>query len=329
MVIYHADWNLQKYDLGTGSLLLFAGRHGVEFFFVISGFIIYYVHGKEIGNPAFLGRYVTNRFVRIYPIFWVVMFLLIAGQVLLTELDPEFTTVGGIFRSFLLMPYADYPPLGVAWTLSYEMLFYILFATTIFAGPKAFAFMGVWWAISAAYWLTYVFTGYRMDFPLEFLFSPYNLLFLMGILTARYFTALPGRLALPMILFGVAILAVLTFRPLWWPLRMEAPLWGLAFTLVIAGIARIEFSRTIRFPRFAILLGDASYSIYLIHDMVMVVLGSIVFVRLLDGAVPAMVQLVVMVVAGIVAGLCLYFFAERPLLRYLRKLSTRPAPARA
>jgi len=48
------------------------GHAGVDFFFVLSGFIIFFVHGKDIGKPSRLPHYVWRRFIRIYPVYWAV-----------------------------------------------------------------------------------------------------------------------------------------------------------------------------------------------------------------------------------------------------------------
>src|SRR5580693_2362423 len=48
------------------------GVAGVALFFVISGFIIFTVHRNDIGRPEMLRPYLIKRFIRIYPIYWIV-----------------------------------------------------------------------------------------------------------------------------------------------------------------------------------------------------------------------------------------------------------------
>ncbi len=38
------------------------GKYGVQFFFVLSGFIIYNVHKEHISKPSFLIEYINKRF---------------------------------------------------------------------------------------------------------------------------------------------------------------------------------------------------------------------------------------------------------------------------
>jgi len=53
------------------------GHAGVDLFFVISGFIILFVHYDDIGRPERLGRYVGRRLSRILPTYWVALVLIV------------------------------------------------------------------------------------------------------------------------------------------------------------------------------------------------------------------------------------------------------------
>lgn len=64
------------------------GTHGVLVFFVLSGFIIHYVHNKDIGRPHRLGRYLFRRFMRLFPSYWAVL-LLVGGTAIVTRLGAE------------------------------------------------------------------------------------------------------------------------------------------------------------------------------------------------------------------------------------------------
>jgi hypothetical protein len=76
VVIYHAtrELSLPQYlgFIGLGNASGF-GRAGVDFFLVLSGFIISYVHHGDVGHPDRLRRYLWRRLTRIYPIFWVIL----------------------------------------------------------------------------------------------------------------------------------------------------------------------------------------------------------------------------------------------------------------
>src|SRR4051812_27621380 len=62
-----------KYFAMPGFAKPFAfGDCGVEFFFVLSGFIIFSAHRGDVSDPAALSRYLTKRFLRIFPSYWII-----------------------------------------------------------------------------------------------------------------------------------------------------------------------------------------------------------------------------------------------------------------
>ena len=113
----------------TSSLSAFfqqVGNSGVDIFFVLSGVVI---SKTSIGMTA--GNFIWRRFRRIYPIYWISTIPLIVMQVF---------ALGYVFswRSILstvtLWPVTNVftNPFGpVAWTLSYELLFYIVMAVLL------------------------------------------------------------------------------------------------------------------------------------------------------------------------------------------------------
>ena len=51
---------------------------GVDFFFVLSGFIVTFVHWHDLGRPERLGRYARRRFTRVFPAYWIVLTVIVA-----------------------------------------------------------------------------------------------------------------------------------------------------------------------------------------------------------------------------------------------------------
>ena len=103
------------------------GEWGVILFFVSSGFII----PVSLDRYRSVGRFWIGRFFRLYPLYWAV---LIAGGVLFA-LDryhiPEAFTLhwvrGSAANATMAQEFIGQPHvLGQAWTLSYELVFYML-----------------------------------------------------------------------------------------------------------------------------------------------------------------------------------------------------------
>jgi exopolysaccharide production protein ExoZ len=108
------------------------GWAGVDFFFVLSGFIIVYIHSGDIGVHGKLKTFVLKRLVRIFPVYWIALLPLIPAVLLFPYLRPASSTdVLVVIKSFFLFPQSS-PILSVSWTLSCELLFYSLFALLIY-----------------------------------------------------------------------------------------------------------------------------------------------------------------------------------------------------
>lgn len=96
----------------------------MDFFFVLSGFIIMHAHLHEGGRPGAIGGYVFKRLTRIFPAYWPVGLALLGLYAALPALSASGGREFSVLSSVLLLP-ADRPPaLSVAWTLVHELMFY-------------------------------------------------------------------------------------------------------------------------------------------------------------------------------------------------------------
>src|SRR5487761_2014894 len=126
--------------------LFFFGHAGVDFFFVLSGFIIMHVHASDIGRPGRLGHYLQRRFTRIYPFYWIVLLLTVLALALSSRPD-AFPSIPYITSSALLLPGGGAPVVPVAWTLKNEVVFYAVFSVLILHRNLGLVLLGVWLAI--------------------------------------------------------------------------------------------------------------------------------------------------------------------------------------
>jgi hypothetical protein len=113
------------------------GAAGVDIFFIISGFVMVISSRRLVDQAGAWLIFLRHRVVRIVPLYWllttakIVAVLVLGGVVLRTSLD--FKSVAG---SYLFLPVTDSaghfrPVLPVGWTLTYEFLFYLLFAAAL------------------------------------------------------------------------------------------------------------------------------------------------------------------------------------------------------
>ena len=121
-----------------GGVLTF-GWTGVDLFFVLSGFILMWVHGAEFRQPtgAALGRFTISRVLRVYPLSFVVLALI----AVLAAVDPAFVawsraqdpanfSAGALIRTALLATRWTNAPGDwnePTWSLSAEIVGYLAF----------------------------------------------------------------------------------------------------------------------------------------------------------------------------------------------------------
>lgn len=98
------------------------GHSGVDL--VLSGFIILLVHRRDIGRPRRIARYAWRRFVRVWPLYWLALVATVAKRMAGGHVAPD---PASFAWNLALLPTAGEPMLGIAWTLQYEAVFYLLF----------------------------------------------------------------------------------------------------------------------------------------------------------------------------------------------------------
>ncbi len=292
------------------------GHKGVNVFFVISGFVIYLSSTDKIGKGAAAARhFLYRRNVRIYTFYWILLFiLLILGQV-------SFALDYSFLKKVLLAPGHVLPQLGITWSLTYELYFYYLFAIAILLPIRQIYFIRltvVLWLFSAVI-MFLLGTAYSMKgTTLNFLLGQNIWQFLTGILAA-YVYMNRSRIHPHIFKFALVLGCFMVFF-LYFPNRhpLSHPVYGIGAALLVVGIAAVESTHQLKFPKIISSLGDASYIAYLIHVPILALLYhyNIVSKTLFSESI----LYVIPVVIGIwTCSLILYKWIEKPLLKYLYK----------
>ncbi len=302
------------------------GHLGVDFFFVLSGFIIQHVHGADAGRPERAGEYLWRRIARVWPLLALLTTLkLVYMLVLGAGVREEKFELGVVVASYLSLPQPGWPVLDVAWTLQHEALFYALFLVPILLGRGAWrVVLGAWLALIALVLVR----GAPPSFPVSFLASPLNAEFLLGVAACLWLQRRPPgpRAALALLVAGLAASALGFWLYSGARTSEEKSVrLVLALGLMLVLVASVTLERTgrVRAPRWLHALGDASYSLYLWHGFV--IGGALVAWSRLPAALQAWPRayLAVVALAAFVSSLWLHRWIERPLMERFRRLRPR------
>ena len=272
VVLYHGN-NIvaRRYGLAPLNDVFSFGFSGVHLFFVLSGFIILTAHIRDIDTPARLGWYVKRRLIRIYPIYWIVFLLLGGRKVFWGRLG-----IGDFLSNALFFNSGKSPIVAVSWTLTYEVIFYGIFVAFLVRRS-----LGAW--VFAAWFVLLVLNHHYAFYPFGecLALDLLNVLFLFGLLTAlaviavrdRLEPSLRDRIGLASLAAGTVVFACTG----WYYLSLSDPnlfVWssppltvgfGTGSALLLFASVSGSIEAFLKRRRLLLLIGDASYSIYLVH----------------------------------------------------------------
>lgn len=285
------------------------GDHGVDLFFVISGFIIAYVtlrRGTLEAELSFI-EFCKRRAFRILPLMWLATGAYAALRALS---DIPINWMDSI-RAATLFPVGQVAPLNI-WTLRHEMLFYLIFGLCWLASSRLRYGLFFWFI--APLFLLGTIPGSEL---IGFLLSPVNLEFGAGFCLGLIFLRtkisqpqLPGQ-------FGILLLASIS-------LVYVAFLYGqslgtLQSTLIVTVfstllVALAAFTIPAKRNRIGVLLGEASYSIYLFHPHF--ISAMLRCLRFIWPGMPPHGAVTCAAILGIAGGIIVHLVVEKPLLRH-------------
>ena len=311
------------------------GAASVDVFFVISGFIMVYASERLFGRPGGMRTFFLRRIARIVPMYWaattvfLIYVLLHYGNLAAAGASP-----GSVVASYFFIPYVAYvhpygwttPLHGVGWTLNYEMFFYTLFGLLVGMSRRVVV------ALIAALFCALIAIGiiFRpLPDPFGYWFNPLIIEFVFGMgvaLAYREGVRLPPWAVRTLVAAGLAFLAwswsqAHFFHP---SSMLRVFVWGLPALAIVGAFALADrpVPRNL-FWRVSGFLGDASYSLYLVHTLAI----GVPFMVLGNWIAPASAPwfyVACMLIATTIPPLLVYMFVEKPLTEALqRKIEPR------
>jgi peptidoglycan/LPS O-acetylase OafA/YrhL len=294
------------------------GQLGVTVFLLVSGFII--PVSLERGGSNY--RFWVSRFFRLFPLYW----LSIALAFLVYRLDlhspatlaphsmPEWLINLTMLQEFLRVPHI----LGVFWTLTLELILYttcsVLFSLKVLRRSYVLAWLGLA-ILAAAGTVCPLVLGKR--FP-----AGYAFLLQCGLVGAVLYRSFAGQIRRPKVGVLLAILAtaaagVAYFNfalfqrsglPFTWTCALTT--WVTAYLVFLA----ILSLRHKAMPRPLVWCGKISYSMYLLHPLVLM---------LLPHGLPPLLFLPAMIVGTVTVASLTYTLVEKPCIGLGQRVQAR------
>ena len=321
--VSHSIFSIPKYwpDRPFGCIFEF-GHSGVEFFFVLSGFIIYLVHRRDIGQPSRARAFAWKRISRVYPAYWVILLLVIPVFYFFSDTGSGFEKLPAVWFDSVLLFHVFHKGgqvMSVTWTLFHEVMFYMLFALLILNRRMGSVALTAWMLGSCAAYIW----GAGMSEMARYYFDPLHLLFAMGMLSAWIITK--GRVVAPASLSAVG-LVIFTATAVAETYSGFSPtmsiFYGIGSSCLLVGTVGLEQGGWLRAPRFLMFLGDASYSIYLVHIIALSILAKLAFAWFGPSPEHPLLHATLfaaMSFAAIGAGIVYHLLVEAPLLNWVSR----------
>ncbi|MDA7846615.1 acyltransferase [Amylibacter sp.] len=314
VVAHHAGLSSDAFTSSNHGNMFSFGIYGVDFFFVLSGFIIYHIHQNDPSEFGAARRFLSKRIRRIYTPYLPITLALIATYFLFPSLSQEGRSWGW-FTSVTLMPSNSPPALSVAWTLTFEIVFYLFFL--FFYVTRYFWIIVLVWIVLVLGVAVFDLHDTTSNPLVRTLLHPLILEFVAGMVAAHLFGKIsPTRWWAPLY---IGIMGIVVFALLHDPHRVVL---GIALAPFVLGLALFEHRYSFKISSSWALLGASSYAVYLIHNPLQSIIA-----RLFQAYDNWPLTFAACVLITLAVGVFYHLIYERPMLRTLSQKQGASAPS--
>ncbi len=296
---------------------------GVDLFFVISGFVMVHASADLFGRRSGPLVFMTRRLARIVPLYWAMttLFLLVA------LLDPGAVShddlgIASVVKSYLFVPARAssgfiQPIYSLGWTLNYEMFFYVVFATFISqTRNRALPLVGLLLGGLIALHSLVPSEATALVFWTDPIMAEFLLGMVIGVIATTEF-CLPDwlRASAPVLALVVLVMGHITGWAGPEPISVGIPM------AVLVGVAVL--GRQVPMPAIILLIGEASYALYLVHPFAMRAVSVLWRALHLTGPAAAAGYVAASLTLAMLAAVATHLWFERPVSAWLRRRLAR------
>lgn len=331
VAVYHLSIWTALSAIGTraNNLTAILGNYGVEGFFIVSGFCFFHLYGEAEWSLGALRRFHIKRFFRIAPLYYLAVALNLAlGLHVGPSVTPRMLAENATLTFGLFHP--NHSLVLGGWSIGIEYVFYLAFPLLAFLTRRKILLVGLTLAFLALAW-PWTFGAVQtathlgdQKFHAYVQVPNHAFLFLLGGILAWARRTIPWRLTWPWFLAALLLVALAALP--------RGPVSYDHFD-IMAGTARVKYvglcfltvglfafysapDRPWRKP--LTFLGDASYSIYLLHPFAILAIQLWPSHKAHPGLAFALALASTLLIAGMV-----YRWVEKPAMALGRRLAKR------
>jgi exopolysaccharide production protein ExoZ len=339
--LFHLKGLLNSSTSHFGTTYFGGGAIGVSLFFIISGFILVYSTQKSDGSKLYVKKFIIKRLIRIIPLYYImVLFWVFAYD---RHLDYFSKDIATLINTLCFVPIFDspvgpsygMPPLKVGWALNYEIFFYFIFGLSLFM--KRFRWVALFAIFSGLVILVPLILKGFVSFNPSFNYH-YDLLYLslmtnpmmiyfaigvvLGLLYNSTFLIKPKWIQTSLLILSIGLFLMIYFRVSPFIDNFFINLSICCF--LVFGLLFFNKDKGIRVPAIFVYLGDMSYSLFLIHPTVVIVLPR--FIRFIGygGKLGGTSYFFVLMICIFGLSILSYELFEKRLLKRLTSVLTTP-----
>lgn len=290
------------------------GAVGVDIFFCISGFIMSTVACRSKS----VAEFAVKRACRILPILWLL---------LLYHAVKSYIPFNTFLQNLLLLPNTE-PVISLSWTLIFEWYFYVILAISLLVDKTRCIQITMYFIMAT------VVAGWIIrpsSTALLYYTNPIMLEFVLGVIVGLIWSrrpSIPRWMAATLFTVGGIWLAATVFtgyrdvsQSYYTIMGLRSLdrflIWGIPSAFLVAGVVFLPSIASSAFTKLMVYLGDASYSIYLVHLYGLA--ASIWILKRLPMHMNADISILLCLVMAAAFSCCFHSFIERPITRLLNK----------